>query len=127
MTSLEMANSTFTSQPDRIFTLLNNAIYHRTTSILGKVHAAFFNYHQFNEMTHIPNENVLARIMTALDLQFKRVLLYPDKGYESNNDYGLPTQVMRHVCVYSVSTTETSFNPTYYKEAHCPISPLTPR
>ena len=61
-------------------------------------------------MTHMPNENVLARIMTVLNLKFERFLHYHDEGYESDNDYGLPTQVRRPVDVYSVSTTEASFH-----------------
>ena len=100
---------------------------YREMAILGRVYAAFFNYHQFNEMTSMPDEIVLARIMTTLDLEFKRALHYHDEGYESDNDYGPPTQVMKHVLVYSVSTTEASFNPTDYKGAQCPISPFTPR
>ena len=34
---------------------------------------------------------------------------------------------MRPVCLYSVSTTETFFNPGNYKGVQCPISPFTPR
>ena len=98
----------------------------RAIAILGRVHAAFFNYHQLNEMTHMPDEIILARTMTALDLEFEKALHYHDEGYESDNDYGLPTQVMRPVHVYSVSTTEASFNPTNYKAAQCPTSPFTP-
>ena len=72
----------------------------RTTSILGRVHAAFFNCYQFSAMTYMPNEIVLARMMTALDLEFEKAMHY-HKGYESDNDYGLPAQVMRPVCIYS--------------------------
>ena len=75
----------------------------------------------------MPDEIVLARIMTVLDLEFERALHYHDEGYESDNEYGLPTQVIRPVCVYSVSTTEASFNPTDCKGAQCPITPFTPR
>ena len=78
-------------------------------------------------MTNMPDEIVLARIITALDLGFKRALHYHDKGYVSDNDYGLPGQVIRPVHVYSVSTTEASFNPTDYNGAQCPISPFTSR
>ena len=62
--------------------------------------------------------------MTALDLEFERALQYHDKGYESDNDYGLPTQVMKYVHVYSVSTNEASFNPTDYREHTVPSLPL---
>ena len=44
---------------------------HRATGILGRVHAAFFNYHHFNVMTNMPDEIILAKIMTALDLEFE--------------------------------------------------------
>ena len=138
MISWEMENSTFTSQLDIIFSLWNNAVHHmsfwvhtagtyRATSILGRVHSAFFNYHQFNKMTHMPDEIVLAKINAALDLEFERALHYHDERYESDIEYGLPTQVMRLVHVYSFSTTEASFNPTDYKGAQCPISSFTPR
>ena len=100
---------------------------YRAMSILGRDHAAFFNYHQFSKMTHMPDEIALARIMTAPDLEFERALHYHVEGYESDNEYGLPTQVMRPICVYSVSTTEASFNPADYEGAHCPISSFTPR
>ena len=53
--------------------VLTTATY-RATAILGKIHTAFFNYHQFNEMTHMPDINILARILTALDLEFERAL-----------------------------------------------------
>ena len=75
----------------------------------------------------MPDEIVLSRIMTALDLEFERALHYHDKGYDSDSDYGLQDQVMRTVHVYSVSTTEASFNLTDYKGAQWPISPFTPR
>ena len=87
----------------------------------------FSNDHKLNEMTHSPDEIVLDRIMTALDLEFKKALHYPDEGYESDNDYGLSVQVVRPVHIYSVSTTEASFNPADYKGAQCPISPFIPR
>ena len=136
MTSLEMENSIFASCLDRLFSLWNNAIHcmnfwvhtagtYRVMSILGRLHAVFFNYYQFNEMTHMPDDIVLARIMTALDLEFEMALYYLDEEYKSDNDYGLPCQVMMPVHVYSI--TETSFNPTDYKGAQCPISPFTPR
>ena len=63
-------------------------------------------------MTNMPDEIVLARIMTALDLEFARALYYHNGGYDSDNDYGLPGSVMRPVYVYLVSPTEDSFNPT---------------
>ena len=48
-------------------------------------------------MTHMPDEIVLSRIMTALDLEIKGALHYQDKGYEIDSDYGLPAWVMRPV------------------------------
>ena len=121
-----------------MFSLRNNAIHcmnfsvhivgtYRAMSNLGGVNAAIFNYHQFNEMTGMSDEIVLARIMTALGLEFEKVLHYHDEAYESDNDYGQPVQVMRHVHIYSISTTEASFNPANYKGAQCLISPFMPR
>ena len=78
-------------------------------------------------MTHMPNEIVLPRIMTALDFEFEKALHYHDEGYESDNGYGLPAQVMGPVCIYSVSTTEASSNPGNYKGAKCLIFPIMAR
>ena len=138
MTSLKMEYSTFTLQLDRLYSLWNNAIHcknfwvhtagtYRATVILGRVHTTFFAYQCFNEMTNVPDEFVLARIMTALDLEFDRALHYHCEGYDSNNDYRLPGPVMRTVCIYLVSRTEASFNLINYNGAQCPISPFTPR
>ena len=63
---------------------------YRSTSILERVHKAFFNYYQFDAMTYMLDEIILARMVTALDLEFKRALHYHDEGYESNNVYGFP-------------------------------------
>ena len=71
------------------------------TSILGRVHTAFFNYHQFNEMTNML-EIVFAMIMTTLDLEFERTLHYHNEGYESDNEHGLLTQVISLYVVYSI-------------------------
>ena len=49
------------------------------------------------------------------------------KEYKSDNGYGLPSQVMRPVHIYSVSTTEASFNLANYKEAQHTISPFMRR
>ena len=48
---------------------------YRATAILGRGHAAFFNYHYFSEMINISDEIVLARSMTALNLKFKSTVL----------------------------------------------------
>ena len=56
-------------------------------------------------MTTMPDENVLAKFMTAWDLEFERAQYYNDGGYDSNNDYGLPGPFMRPVSIYLVSTT----------------------
>ena len=100
---------------------------YRAASILDRVHVAFFSHHQFNIMTHMPDEKVWARMMTTLDFEFKKTLHYHDEGCESDNGYGLTAQVMRPVHIYSVSTAKASFNPADYKEAQCTISPFTPR
>ena len=118
----------------QIFSLWNNAIHHmnfwvhttstyRAMSILGRVHEAFSNYHQFNEMTNIPDEIVLARIITALDLELERVLHYHDEGYYGDNDCGPSGQVMRTLHIYSVSPTEASFTPLYTREHNVPSHP----
>ena len=78
-------------------------------------------------MTNLPDKIVLAKLMTALDLEFERELHYHDKEYDSDNDYGLPSPFMRSVCIYLVITTETSLNPTDYRETQGPTSPSTPR
>ena len=100
---------------------------YRATSILGRVHAAFFNHYQFDAVTYMLDDTVLVGMMTALDLEFEKAMHYHDGGYESDNDYGLPAQVVRSVHIYSVSTTEESFNPADYKEAQHTISPFMPR
>ena len=45
----------------------------------------------------MPGEIVLARIMTALDLEFERALHYHNEGYNSDNDYDLSGPFMRPV------------------------------
>ena len=52
---------------------------------------------------------------------------YHDEGYEKDNDYGVPPEVMRSVCIYAVFTTELSFNLADYKETQCTIFPFMPR
>ena len=54
---------------------------YKVMSILGRVHAAFFNCHQFDAMTYMPDEVVLASRMTALDLEFEKAMHYHDEGY----------------------------------------------
>ena len=46
-------------------------------------------------MNFMPDEIILARMMTTLDLDFKRALHYHDEGYESDNDYGLPSWITK--------------------------------
>ena len=94
---------------------------------LKKVHKAFFNYYPFHAMNYMPNEIILTRMMNALDLEFQRVFHYYDEGYESNNDYELPPQITRPICVYSIFTTEASFDPAVFTTAQHLISPFTPR
>ena len=100
---------------------------YRAASILGRVHAVFFNCHQFDAMTYMPNEIVLTRMMTALDLEFKKAIHYHGEGYKSDNHYGLPSKVMRSVHIYSVFIIEASSNPAEYKETQHTISPFMPR
>ena len=77
-------------------------------------------------MIYMPDEIVLARMMTTLDLESEKAMDYYDEGYKSDNEYGLLAQVMRPVHIYSVSTTEASFNQADYREAQHTISPFTP-
>ena len=83
-----------------------------------------FNYYQFHAMANMPDEIVLARMMTALDLGFERTLHYHDKEYESDNDYGLPPHITRPVHIYSVFSAEASFNLAYYTTAQSQLSPF---
>ena len=93
---------------------------YKATAILSRVHTAFFNHHYFSKMTNMPDEIVLARIMTALDLKFERAIHYLDEGYDSDNDSDLPGPFMRPVCAYLVSMTEASLNHMDYKGAQVP-------
>ena len=63
----------------------------------------------------------------ALDLEFEKAMHYYVEGYESDNNYGLPPQVMSPVHIYSVFSHEASFNPADYKETQHTISTLMPR
>ena len=99
---------------------------YRATAIISRVHTAFFNYHSFCKVINMSYEIVLARIMTALDLEFERALHHHDEGYESDNDYDLPGPFLRPVCVYLVSMTEAFLNPKNYKGVQGPTSPSTP-
>ena len=69
---------------------VHTAGMYRATETLGRVYTAFFNYHYSSEMTNMPDEIILAKIMTALDLEFEGAAHYQDEGYGSDNDYGLP-------------------------------------
>ena len=42
------------------------------------------------KMIYMLDEIILARMMTAPDLEFEKAMHYSDEGYESDNDYGLP-------------------------------------
>ena len=43
----------------------------------------------------MPDEINLVRMMAGLDLTFEKAIHYHDEGYESDNDYGLLSQVTR--------------------------------
>ena len=75
-------------------------------------------------MTYTLDENILARLMTALDLEFEKAMHYHDEGCESDNDYGLSPQVIRPVHMYSVFTNEASFNLAEYEENTTHYLPL---
>ena len=42
------------------------------------------------EILYMPDEIILVRMMTTLELEFEKAMDYHDEGYESDNDYGLP-------------------------------------
>ena len=65
--------------------------------------------------------------MTALDLEFESALQFHHEGYESDNDYGLPSWIKRPISVYSVFTTKASFNAADFTTAQHPISAFTPK
>ena len=134
----KMENSLFTPHLDELFNLWNNTVCwmnylvhaagrYRSTSILEKVLLAFFNYYQFNAMTQMPHNIILARMMTTLDMEFKRAWHYHNEGYKSDSDYGLPPQITRPIHMYSAFTTEASFDLADFTTAQHPISPFTPR
>ena len=81
---------------------------YRSTSILEIVHKAFFNYYQFHAMAYMPDEIILARMMTALDLEFKTASHNHDEGYASEKGYGLQPWITRPIPVYSIFTIENS-------------------
>ena len=121
----KMENSLFTRHLNELFNLWNNTACqmnywvhttgrYRSTSILEKVHKAFFNYYQINAMTYMLDEIILARMMTALDLEFERALHYHGERYESYNDYGLPPQITRPICC------------NQYLHQRSPLTQLTP-
>ena len=97
---------------------------YRAISVLGRVHAAFFNSHQMKAMIYMQDEIILARMVTAPDLEIEKAMHYHDEAYESDNAYGLPPQVVRPVHICTVFTTEASFDPTEYKVAQNTISPF---
>ena len=56
---------------------------YRSTSILER----FIRHSSITTaMAYMPDEIILARMMTALDLEFKRVLHYHDEGYKNDSD-----------------------------------------
>ena len=68
----KMENPLFTPHLDELFNLWNNAVCHmnywvheaawyRSTSIIERVHAVFFNYYQFDAMTYMQDKIILAR------------------------------------------------------------------
>ena len=70
------------------------------------------------------DEIILARMMTSLDSEFEKAMHYHNEGYESDNNHGLPPQVIRPVHVYSVFTTGASFILAECKETQPTISPF---
>ena len=79
------------------------------------------------EMINMPDEMVLARMMTGLDLEFEKAMHYHDEGYKGDNDCGLPSQVMGPVHIYSIITIEASFDLAQYAVTKCQMCPFTLR
>ena len=132
-----MENSKSALCLDRLFLQRNTAVYrmnygvctsisHRALSVLGRVHVAFFDDHQMEEMSFMPDEIISSRMIAALDLEFEKTLHYHDERYECNNHYGLLPQVMRHIRVYSAFITKASFDPANFTTTQCQISPFIP-
>ena len=99
---------------------------YRSTSILERTHEAFINCVQFDAMIYMPDEIIIVRIMTVLDMEFEKAMHCHDERYESDNDHGLPPWVMRPNQVYSVFRNETSFDLANFAITQCPISPFAP-
>ena len=51
---------------------------------------SIFTSHQIEDMIYMPDEIILARMMTALDLGFEKAMHFHDERYDSDNDCGLP-------------------------------------
>ena len=75
----------------------------------------------------MPHEIMLAGMMTTLDLEIENAMHYHDEGYKSDNNYRLPPQVTKPICIYSVLTTEASFDVDEFATIKCLISHFTPR
>ena len=123
---------------DTLFIQWNNTVYrmnywvctagiYMAMDVLGRVHTTFFTSHQMQEIIYMPEEIILVRMMTALDLVSEKAMYYHNEGYESNNNHEVPPQVTRPIHIYSVSTTEASFDLAEFMTTQCPISPFTPR
>ena len=78
-------------------------------------------------MIYMPDEITLVRLLTALDLELEKAMHYHDEGHDRDNNYGLPGQVMRPIHIYSVFTTEASFDLNEFTTTQCQILPFTLR
>ena len=76
---------------------------YRATAILCSVHTTFFNYHHFSEITNIPDEIILARIMTPFALESKRAMLYHNEEYDSDNDWTIRSSYDACMCLSSIN------------------------
>ena len=59
-------------------TLIHAAGRYKSASIFDKVPKAFFNYYQLHAIAYMPDDSILVRMITTLDLEFKRTLHYHD-------------------------------------------------
>ena len=67
---------------------------YRSASILERVYAAFVNYNQFDAMTNMPDEIIIVRMVTTLDLEFEIAYITMMKG--------MRLRIARHPCVISI-------------------------
>ena len=100
-----MDTCVFKWQLDRLVSVWNSAIQqisdsiptadtYRSTVIIDKVHERFFHSGNFIKITCMVNEHHLVQFMFILEIKFERALHLHDEGYKSDDNYGLPKQLI---------------------------------